>query len=668
MTRLLPSLSPWMTCLLLPLTASAAAHTRHPLAPQWTRPAAGAGPWSAEDPGKGTAVAATPSPADLAHASDAIRYPLDLTYYGGPVMAQVVNHSIYLTTPSCSTGDCYGQPDRFLGHLFRSDFRHVLDQYLGDAEEDASWKVAPARMMPLPSGLPTLPGGTNPVLLDSDIAALVTSVATASGEAGYQHLYQVFLPPNVDVCFDNTYSTCFSPDSSPSTAPSFSWFLCAYHSAVAFGPASAPQTAVYTVVPNMAYTPPAGEPVGYGCGVLPGSPNGNLIDSTANLVSRETFATVTNPGDPYATTTPGLAWFQRYPFFDEISDICAGSGFPNVLAFDSTGTLTAFYPAEEVNLAGATYAVQREYSNREHACVAGDNDRESQPRGAEANLYRHPSDLWNFGGPTVATADLHPLFLTTPTCTADDDCYGDPVTFLNHLTRSRFMHIAAEYVGTNPALTVVPPVRIPLPAGLTVLPGGTNPVLTDAQVQGLIANEALAEGNVGLGHVFHFFLPRDVDVCFDSTYSTCFSPDAPFLFGFCGYHGSFNATDAAGNVHPIQYTVQPNVDSQWAAGFPVFCEVLPGSPNGTHTDSMASALSHELFETLSDPIVVGAPTSWIAPLALAQEVGDLCNLNQVSSTGVAGHGKVVVNIDLAGKTYGIQSEYSNAHHACVIEP
>ena len=44
----------------------------------------------------------------------------------------------------------------------------------------------------------------------------------ASGDAGYGHIYHVFIPPGQDGCFDATFTVCASN------------VFCAYHSSVDF--------------------------------------------------------------------------------------------------------------------------------------------------------------------------------------------------------------------------------------------------------------------------------------------------------------------------------------------------------------------------------------------------------------------------------------------------
>jgi hypothetical protein len=96
----------------------------------------------------------------------------------------------------------------------------------------------------------------------------------------------------------------------------------------------------------------------------------------------------------------------------------------------------------------------------------------------------------------------------------------------------------------------------------------------------------------------------------------------------------------------VLYTVQPfqNVPG---------CAVMQPSPNGAIVDSTASALSHELIETITDP----DGDAWFAQSSLieyGQEIADICE------TPFGEYAPVSIQ----GKLYAIQPEYANKYHAC----
>jgi len=171
-------------------------------------------------------------------------------------------------------------------------------------------------------------------LTDSDVQAIVHSAAKASGDAGYGHIYPVFIPPGQDECFDATFTVCASN------------IFCAYHSSVEF-----------TDVGHLLYSvqPLADVP---GCTVRPGTPNGTLTDSTNSVLSHELVEAITDPD--------GDAWWNSLDnglFGEEIGDECS------FLSFTSSGSFLGFDPST-IKVQGKQYALQPEYDNSVHACSA----------------------------------------------------------------------------------------------------------------------------------------------------------------------------------------------------------------------------------------------------------------------------------------------------------
>ncbi len=93
----------------------------------------------------------------------------------------------------------------------------------------------------------------------------------------------------------------------------------------------------------------------------------------------------------------------------------------------------------------------------------------------------------------------------------------------------------------------------------------------------------------GYGHIYHIFLPKGVDTCFDFA-NVCYSPDVPSSFVFCAYHGSVTFSD----IGHVILSVEPyqNVPG---------CQGAPPDPNGILADSTNAILSHELIESITDP-------------------------------------------------------------------
>jgi hypothetical protein len=175
----------------------------------------------------------------------------------------------------------------------------------------------------------------------------------------------------------------------------------------------------------------------------------------------------------------------------------------------------------------------------------------------------------------------------------------------------------------------------------TIFPGTTGvPTLGENDLLAIV-HTAAKTGGSGHGHVYHVFLPSGVDTCFDEGF--CYSPDNPPTWVFCAYHFTATFTD----IGAVYYTVDP---FQNVSG----CSLPLGTPNGQLADSTNSTLSHELFESITDPDI---STGYRAPLSPAgfPEIGDICAL---------GFGTVPLN----GKNYALQLEYSNKYQACASVP
>lgn len=251
----------------------------------------------------------------------------------------------------------------------------------------------------------------------------------------------------------------------------------------------------------------------------------------------------------------------------------------------------------------------------------------------------YPADLVNHGGPVVTAAEQNPVYFDCPA--GPTSCWGNPTAFLTRLNNSAFIHLSDQYVGTtaNFRYPVGPSVKISQTLQTNVL--GLNDILS-------ILHAAAAKLSVpsGYSNIVHIFLPQGVDTCFDLT-PVCYSPDNPPSFAFCAYHGSVVFND----IGHILFTVEPyqNVPG---------CQVASPSPNGLLVDSTASVLSHETFETITDPDL----DAWWSDVSLIEqgaEIGDICE-----PTGNGAGQFLDPTFIVGGKNYKIQLEYSNKFHGC----
>jgi hypothetical protein len=242
-------------------------------------------------------------------------YPDDLSNPGGgPVVTTAKSHPVYV---NC-TSSCWGHPLTFLGHLEGSTFIHIVDQYVGSTANDRYQQGDTSSI--------TYPVFT--ALTDNDVLQIAHAAAKAHG-SGYGHIYHLFFPQGVDICFTGT-SVCYSPDN-PNT-----FVFCAYHGSVDFQDLG---HVLFTVEPFQDVP---------GCSINQPSPNGSLIDSTSSTLAHELIETITDPD--------GDAWFAQaslVEFGEEIADLCIDP-FGN----EAISVLT-----------GRHYEIQQMYSNKFHACA-----------------------------------------------------------------------------------------------------------------------------------------------------------------------------------------------------------------------------------------------------------------------------------------------------------
>jgi hypothetical protein len=254
---------------------------------------------------------------------------------------------------------------------------------------------------------------------------------------------------------------------------------------------------------------------------------------------------------------------------------------------------------------------------------------------------RYPGDLAYNGGPVVRRLVSHPIYLDpSGKCTAA--CWGDPEAFLRDLGRSAFIHVIDQFVGAND------PNRYTVAQGVKSKTPSQN-LLTDADIVNLVHAVAKKTGQTGYGHEYHVFLTAGTDECFDDTFSVCYSPDSPSTWFFCAYHGSVDFPD----IGHVLYSVEPfqNVPG---------CAVTGEQPNGALAGSTNNVLSHELFETITDP----DGTAWFNTAdngLFGEEIGDECSF--VNATGF--DPSLFIG---GGRLYAAQPEYSNDAHACASSP
>ena len=253
-----------------------------------------------------------------------------------------------------------------------------------------------------------------------------------------------------------------------------------------------------------------------------------------------------------------------------------------------------------------------------------------------------PDDLSNLGGVVATSTVFNNVYFNC----ADQSCWGNPVGFQNDLVKSKFIHLVDQYVGSkaNNRYSVGAQFTLSAPSVTFLAPDNITAIVH------AVASDTAQGGGSGYGHIIHVFLPQGTDTCMDVNNTNCYSPDNPPTFFFCGYHASVVFPD----IGETLFTVEPfqNVPG---------CAVAPPNPNGQLSDSTNSVLSHEIFETVTDP----DGKSWFAVGSfneLGSEIGDECQTPDFGSCAM--DPTFVINKTL----YEVQLEYSNKYHACSNAP
>jgi hypothetical protein len=122
--------------------------------------------------------------------------------------------------------------------------------------------------------------------------------------------------------------------------------------------------------------------------------------------------------------------------------------------------------------------------------------------------------------------------------------------------------------------------------------------------------------------------------------------------GICAYHSFFTDPNSNQNV------VWANIPDVPQSG----CELSTSTPNFDQiADSSINLVSHELFESITDPLI----SAWID--SNGNEIGDKCAWTfgpQVGNSTLEPN----ADIELNGHYYRVQQEWSNALNACTLSP
>jgi len=297
----------------------------------------------------------------------------------------------------------------------------------------------------------------------------------------------------------------------------------------------------------------------------------------------------------------------------------------------ATSTGIQFLPAKGTAAAASLQA--------KHTHPAAASSQGTDPFNFSAGLASLPSpgyfvtDVSYNGGPVITDAINYPVYVnTTPAAV------GYPGTLLRDLGKSQMVHVIDQYVGLTASH------RYTAGIGISMTYPSTPAVpFHNKDIRAIVHAAAASQGETGYHTVYHVFLPAGQDVC---SGGSCYSPDDIAKFGFCAYHDSFDFKDIGHVIYSLEpYQAVPE------------CQTGPPSPNGLVIDSTLDTLSHEFFESISDP----DGTAWYNTQSLdenGEEVADIC---VTTST-------IYPVVKLNGTLYELQAVYSNVYHGCAYVP
>ncbi|HET6276240.1 MAG TPA: hypothetical protein VFE16_09960 [Candidatus Cybelea sp.] len=303
-----------------------------------------------------------------------------------------------------------------------------------------------------------------------------------------------------------------------------------------------------------------------------------------------------------------------------------------------TGTPQSFAPAAQAPLrpAAALVVTTGDEASARDARILSAHFMPLRTRGGRAAEHetrkKYPADLVRKKGPVMTAAASFNIYVNCKT--GGETCWGDPEGFQRALTGSTFAALLQQYTKSGPSSYTF---------------GGAFAVKYHSYTKLFYANDLLSVvhaalekngGQAGYATIYHVFLPKGTDTCFDRSRS-CYSPDHPRTFNFCAYHESVAFKDVADEVI---VSIEPY---QMIDG----CASRASAGASALTNSTSSTLGHETFESITDP---GPAFAWFN-FTFFDEVADLCETFEWK-------------IAVGGTAYSLQPMYSNKYHACADGP
>ncbi len=247
------------------------------------------------------------------------------------------------------------------------------------------------------------------------------------------------------------------------------------------------------------------------------------------------------------------------------------------------------------------------------------------PSGAIPAAYKAGLEQWLNDLVTAGANNLTPVSVTQQYY--DNSGPGGATNYVQFAVQN-----AGSIVDTSPYPT----------GGCSV--SGYSSCITDGQIEAELTSYISAHGLPTGTDVEYFVLtPQDVASCLDSN-----PADGCSYTDYCGYHSNYQPS---GNGPQVIYA-----DLPWTYGV-VGCDFGPPYLNSNQTDSVVDTFSHELSESMTDPV---AGTGWVD--AAGNEIGDKCVA--LYGTTQAGPNGASYNVQLGNDLYLVQTEFSNRTSNC----
>jgi hypothetical protein len=281
------------------------------------------------------------------------------------------------------------------------------------------------------------------------------------------------------------------------------------------------------------------------------------------------------------------------------------------------------------------------------------------------------SNVQYYGGPVANTLTLWPIFWL-PAGYAYENGGSDSnykrliMQFLSDLQGSDYYNILTQYfdnVNGLPLNTVTVKPMIPdsatYPCDLLIRGGcsSANPLYnTDFEAE--VTKEASAQAE-GPDNLYLVFTGSGVYSCTDLAKTEC-----SFGSGYCANQGQFPSSTGSQLVYINMPDIQTSISSPSSSCIPPSPLVTRVSPNHDYiADYEISNLSHEIFESVSDPLrnawydTTGPHTGEIGDKCVSQDVQ-----TEFGTNGNFADGNLVLN----GHPYIVQQEWSNIAGACTL--